>query len=153
MCECLKRDDGTWHVDECCAAIMDAYHSGHKVIGRWLTVSERMPEPGVPVLVYVQDESRPKWSRRLRASWSDGKSLEVSSEAVDEGVYDEENDCYWCPEGWYEENEYEETHWRVDHEVTHWMPLPDPPIATSPDALGLDSPKPAESSESESPRE
>ena len=28
MCECIRRDDGTWHVDECCAAIMDEYHAG-----------------------------------------------------------------------------------------------------------------------------
>jgi hypothetical protein len=28
MCECLKRADGTWHVDECCASVMDDYHSG-----------------------------------------------------------------------------------------------------------------------------
>lgn len=28
MCECLKREDGTWHVDECCAFVMDAYHDG-----------------------------------------------------------------------------------------------------------------------------
>lgn len=28
MCECAKREDGTWHVDECCAWIMDAYHGG-----------------------------------------------------------------------------------------------------------------------------
>jgi hypothetical protein len=28
MCECLKREDGTWHVDECCASIMDEYHDG-----------------------------------------------------------------------------------------------------------------------------
>lgn len=26
MCECLKRPDGTWHVDECCAHVMDTYH-------------------------------------------------------------------------------------------------------------------------------
>ncbi len=28
MCECLKRPDGTWHVDECCAWVMDDYHNG-----------------------------------------------------------------------------------------------------------------------------
>lgn len=28
MCECLKRNDGTWHVDECCAEVMDKYHDG-----------------------------------------------------------------------------------------------------------------------------
>ena len=28
MCECLRREDGTWHVDECCAWVMDAYHGG-----------------------------------------------------------------------------------------------------------------------------
>jgi hypothetical protein len=26
MCECLKRADGTWHVDECCAWLMDNWH-------------------------------------------------------------------------------------------------------------------------------
>lgn len=28
MCECLQRPDGTWHVDECCAHIMNDYHDG-----------------------------------------------------------------------------------------------------------------------------
>jgi hypothetical protein len=31
--------------------------------------------------------------------------------------------------GWYETNEYEETHWAVSDPVTHWMKLPDPPAA------------------------
>ena len=26
MCECLRREDGTWHVDECCAWVMEDYH-------------------------------------------------------------------------------------------------------------------------------
>ena len=34
---------------------------------------------------------------------------------------------YW-PEGWYESNEHEETSWCVDETVTHWMPLPAPPL-------------------------
>ena len=31
MCECLKRADGTWHVDECCADVMDKWHAGGTV--------------------------------------------------------------------------------------------------------------------------
>lgn len=30
MCECLRREDGTWHVDECCAWVMDEYHNGKR---------------------------------------------------------------------------------------------------------------------------
>ena len=31
MCECLRREDGTWHVDECCAWVMDELHDGKRL--------------------------------------------------------------------------------------------------------------------------
>lgn len=97
----------------------------------WISVEERLPEPGVPVLVYLPPHEG-RASRRLRAQWSDGKSLEVGEDAgwaADEwAVYDQERDTYFCPEGWFETNEYEETHWQLsDRPVTHWQPLPAPP--------------------------
>lgn len=46
--------------------------------------------------------------------------------------YCEKTDTYYWPEGWYEWNYYEETHWKIDGEVTHWMALPELPEQESP---------------------
>jgi hypothetical protein len=93
----------------------------------WIKCADRMPEPGVPVLITFKNEFGKM--RTLRAEWSDGKSREISYDAeIDDAIYDEETDTYWCPEGWFESNEYEEVHWAVvGVVVTHWMPLPEPP--------------------------
>jgi hypothetical protein len=98
-------------------------------MNEWIRVDERMPETGVPVIAYYKNQSGN--SRRIRAAYAGPKSLEADLES-DFGEYDEEADTYWCPEGWYEQNEYEETHWQVDETVTHWMPLPEPPKNTQP---------------------
>jgi len=45
-------------------------------------------------------------------------------------AYDEENDEYLIPEGWWEYRHYnpdEVYNNCVDGKVTHWMPLPKPP--------------------------
>lgn len=47
-----------------------------------------------------------------------------------ETEYDEEKDCFWILEGWYEDNLMEDNLCYAvddDYEVTHWMPLPKPP--------------------------
>lgn len=44
----------------------------------------------------------------------------------DEDYYEKTDTTYW-PEGWYEWNQFEETHWLVDAAVLAWMPLPSPP--------------------------
>ena len=41
--------------------------------------------------------------------------------------YDEENDAYKIPEGWWESVEFCEEFTAVGDFVTHWMPLPEPP--------------------------
>lgn len=44
--------------------------------------------------------------------------------------YDEENDQYLIPEGWWEYRHYNPDdvyNNAVDDVVTHWMPLPNPP--------------------------
>lgn len=90
----------------------------------WVPVSEQMPEPGRHVLCFGR--SSHGIPRTLRAIYAAEKTLEQHLDC-DGGVYDEETDTYWVEPGWYETNEYEDIHWRIGHEVTHWMPLPDPP--------------------------
>lgn len=92
---------------------------------RWIPVSDRMPETGVMVLACFRNKFDEH--RRIRAMYAAPKTLES---ALDDegGEYDEEADIFWANEGWYEANEYEETHWRVDGRITHWMELPPPPV-------------------------
>lgn len=95
---------------------------------KWISVEERLPEPGVYVIAYYKNELG--MDRRIRAEYSDGHSLLISGEmdwSGDWANYDEEEDEYYCPEGWFEANEFEEIHYQVDGNVTHWMPLPEPP--------------------------
>lgn len=95
----------------------------------WILSSDRLPETGVSVIAYFANSLGN--GRRIRAAYCAAKSLKADYDN-DLGEYDEENDMYWCPEGWYETNEHEETHWQVDDVVTHWQPLPAWPIAAIP---------------------
>lgn len=93
-----------------------------------LTTPETYPKPGVPVIVFVTKVYGDK-TRKLRAQYAARHTLELGDDQEPWGddCYDEETDTYYCPEGWYETNEFEETNWHIDGEVTHWMPLPAPP--------------------------
>lgn len=96
----------------------------------WIACDERMPDSGVTVLACYQNQNG-KW-RRIRASWVAAKTQPSDSES-DFGEYDEASDCYYDPEGWYEQidNWPEYTACTVDEgRVTHWMPLPPPPGAS-----------------------
>ena len=66
--------------------------------------------------------------RIVRAVYTEAMTIPVGCDNYDEwGDYDEEKDEYFCPEGWYEWNEHEEIHWKVDGTVTHWMTMPEGP--------------------------
>ena len=90
----------------------------------WIPVTERLPSGGTPVLVAC--------GRKVLRATHAGK-LELDEEDWglfndgDGGDYDEAEDMSYWPEGWYEWNESDETHWALDTEPTHWMPLPKPP--------------------------
>jgi hypothetical protein len=95
----------------------------------WIKVEDRLPVPGDPVIAFVVDPSRPKWSRRIRAQYAAENTLELGCDHDPwEGCTQTEEGGDWFVEpGWYETNEYEDTHWRVTDVVTHWMLLPEPP--------------------------
>lgn len=99
-------------------------------MSEWIATHENvsLPVSGQPVLAFVQSaHGNPRATRRIRAMYAGKFTLEAADEDGEFSEYDEAADQYYCPPGWYEKNEFEETHWAVDGTVTHWMLLPDPP--------------------------
>ena len=91
----------------------------------WISVDERLPEPGNPVLLDIGKKYP------IRALWAAKNTVRVGTDVDDWGEYDEETDEYYCPEGWYEWNEHEEVHWAVSETPRAWSELP-PPLPAAP---------------------
>ena len=87
----------------------------------WISVDERLPEPGNPVLLDIGKKYP------IRALWAAKNTVRVGTDVDDWGEYDEETDEYYCPEGWYEWNEHEEVHWAVSETPRAWRELPTTP--------------------------
>ena len=98
-------------------------------------VSERLPEPGVKVLAhYLNDLGE---GRTVCAIWVPAKSRteEGDLDSDDFLEYDEEDDKFYWPEGWYEAIEnWEELGWvRIyEGEIVYWQPLPQWPAHALP---------------------
>jgi len=87
----------------------------------WIPICEQLPHPpaNIPLLVVTTGIKYP-----MRAVWVPKFSQQTGCD--DEGgEYSEEEDEYYLEEGWYEWNQYEETHWLIEKPVTHWMYLPE----------------------------
>lgn len=84
----------------------------------WIPVSERLPKPGAFVLATFRNSLGN--ARVVRAEYSDGHTLQCDND----DWCDEEG---YAPAGWYESNEHEECHWRIEDTVEFWMPLPKSP--------------------------
>jgi hypothetical protein len=93
-----------------------------------IAVSERLPEAGKKVIVhYVNSLGN---SRTVCAEWVPAKSRTDDCLVDDDfAEYDEENDEYYWPEGWYESIENWDEYGAVfiNDAVTHWQPLPNGP--------------------------
>lgn len=97
---------------------------------QWIGVDERLPEAQMPVLLDIGKKYP------IRAMWVAAKTLQAFENDNDFGEYSEEDDEWYCPAGWYEWNEHEETHWAVTGVPVAWseLPLPTPPAAPERDA-------------------
>jgi hypothetical protein len=100
----------------------------------WIKVSDNLPVPDSPVLVAYLDERYPPHSGAkemvyvvVRACWIPQYYMEADCYEGDDEEYNEETDTYYWPQGWYEWNECEDTHFRLPDRVTHWMLLPAAP--------------------------
>lgn len=101
-------------------------------VRRWIPCSERLPEPETEVLVVCR---RGGVSFVCPAMHEDGKMLCRESiwnwnEIDGYGLYSEENDDWFIPEGWWEYRQFNADDVYnniIDCAVTHWMPLPEPP--------------------------
>lgn len=88
----------------------------------WQDISIALPATGIPVLADI-GEKYP-----LRACWIAKFTQEIgASDFNGDDDYDEATDTAYWPEGWYELNRFEETHWFVDVPVKNWAPLPAAP--------------------------
>lgn len=105
-------------------------------VQEWISVKDRLPENEQDVIICVERRHYSNPNRFIRivakAFYTDGKhSTEHTAYVWDNDCidmeYDEENDVYLIPEGWWESIEYGEEFSAVSDFVTHWMPLPEPP--------------------------
>ena len=103
-----------------------------KKMPQWIPVTERLPKPEIDVLIVC---NRNGYRFVTPAIYEDGKMLTQDSvwnwnEIYTYGLYSEEADDYYIPEGWWENRQFNPDdvyNNPVDCAVTHWMPLPEAP--------------------------
>lgn len=99
---------------------------------RWIPVVERLPEPETDVLAVC---NRNGYIFVIPAIYEDGKKLTRDSawnwiDIYCYGLYDEEADDFYIPEGWWENRKFNPDdvyNNPVDCAVTHWMPMLEAP--------------------------
>lgn len=95
----------------------------------WISVNDKLPETKQRVIVRFETTFKDKQlAHATIADYIAPRSV-LESDYMDEeyatyGDYDDKNDCYWTETGWYESSYEAEINWKLNEEVTHWMPLP-----------------------------
>ena len=91
----------------------------------WMPIETALPSDNEPVLLTLENAAGHRWV--IRAFYAHRFTESTGDEDADGACeYNEEKDEYFLEEGWYEQNQYEETHWRVGDKAIAWkyMPLP-----------------------------
>lgn len=119
--------DGMDEVNEACRMGMEALERM-----RWIPCSERMPGTETEVLALCR---RGGVSFVCPVMHEDGTIITSESiwnwnEIEGYGLYSEEADDWFIPEGWWEYRQFNDDdvyNNLIDCAVTHWQPLPEPP--------------------------
>lgn len=114
-------------VNEACRMGMEALERT-----RWIPCRERLPDTETEVLALCR---RGGVSFVCPAMYEDGTIITSESiwnwnEIEGYGLYSEEADDWYIPEGWWEYRQFngdDVYNNIIDCAVTHWMPLPEPP--------------------------
>lgn len=99
---------------------------------RWISIEEANLEVWKKYIVLLKNKEGKTYSG-LAQYFPSKTVLEedfISDECYEEESiteYDEENDCYWVREGWFEHTIEGEMEYRLSDEVIMVMPLPKPP--------------------------
>lgn len=95
----------------------------------WVSVEEDQPKPQQRVYVVCEN---PKYGGgvvrfQTMAEYIPYMTVKeedyMADEYQGEGDYNEEEDEYYTPKGFYEWQSEPEMHWKISAKVTHWMPL------------------------------
>lgn len=105
-------------------------------VPQWISIKDRLPEVETEVLAACDKNG---YRFVCPAIYEDGTVLTQDSiwnwyELENYGMYSEENDDYFVPQGWWENRQFTPDdiyNSPVDCAVTHWMPLPEPPKGES----------------------
>lgn len=101
----------------------------------WTPVTESLPQPGRTVLAYYTN--RCNKGRTIRAVWIPAGFEEADPEQ-EHVEYDEAKDCYFTPEGWYEQIDNWDDYMAVavhEGQISHWQPMPAAPGVSAVDSV------------------
>ena len=138
----LKNDTITLSYNEVIAIEEGAYNFCKKIINElaeeynngWIPCSDKLPTVEEKVLIFAKRKYRGGSFKYIitTAMYEDGTVLENDSKWRWEDIeaeWDEEEDCYIIPEGWWEDKAYNPDgalNYAIYDEVIAWQPLPQP---------------------------
>ena len=99
----------------------------------WISVKDRLPENAKPVWVFGHAVNNSKRTSTFKGRWIAEHTMLAADFGADDDmalIYDESEDEYYVPEGWFERIENWDDYTDIavgDYIITHWMPLPELP--------------------------
>lgn len=97
----------------------------------WINTNDEMPKAGQIVFAYMENdvelgEKVFEFHDVIRAVYYPEFHMECDGTFDGDCDYNEERDEYYWPEGWYEWNSVEDTHWMATKKAKLWMHIPVP---------------------------